>query len=45
MRVITDLCDRVVVLNSGKLLAEGHPIEVLARDSVREAYLGRNFKL
>ncbi len=45
MRIITDLCDRVVVLNSGKLLAEGHPAEVLTRDSVREAYLGRSFKL
>ena len=45
MKVITDLCDRVVVLNSGKLLAEGIPNEVLARESVREAYLGRSFKL
>jgi branched-chain amino acid transport system ATP-binding protein len=45
MKVITDLCDRVVVLNSGKLLAEGLPNEVLARESVREAYLGRSFKL
>lgn len=45
MKVITDLCDRVVVLNSGKLLGEGLPTEVLARDEVREAYLGRSFKL
>ena len=45
MKIITSLCDRVVVLNSGKLLAEGDPTEVLTRDSVREAYLGRNFKL
>lgn len=45
MRIITDLCDHVVVLNSGKLLAEGQPVEVLTRDSVREAYLGRSFKL
>ena len=45
MRIITDLCDHVVVLNSGKLLAEGHPVEVLTRDSVREAYLGRSIKL
>ena len=45
MRIITDLCDHIVVLNSGKLFAEGHPAEVLARDSVREAYLGRSFKL
>jgi branched-chain amino acid transport system ATP-binding protein len=45
MKIITDLCDRVVVLNGGKLLAAGDPVEVLTRDSVREAYLGRNFKL
>jgi branched-chain amino acid transport system ATP-binding protein len=33
-------CDRVVVLNLGKLLAEGLPAEVQANQAVRDAYLG-----
>ncbi len=33
-------CDRVVVLNLGRLLAEGLPSEVQANQAVRDAYLG-----
>ena len=33
-------CDRVVVLNLGRLLAEGLPAEVQANQAVRDAYLG-----
>ena len=43
MRVITSLCHRVVVLNNGRLLAEGAPATVLADQAVREAYLGKGF--
>lgn len=43
MRVITTLCHRVVVLNNGRLLAEGAPAAVLADGAVREAYLGMGF--
>jgi branched-chain amino acid transport system ATP-binding protein len=35
-------CDRVVVLNLGRLLAEGLPAEVQANRAVREAYLGES---
>ena len=45
MKIIARLCDHVVVLNSGRLLAEGAPADVLAREAVREAYLGRSFRL
>jgi branched-chain amino acid transport system ATP-binding protein len=44
MRVITTLCDDLIVLNNGKLLARGSPSVVLADDVVREAYLGKGFK-
>ena len=44
MRVITALCDDLIVLNNGKLLATGSPSVVLADDAVREAYLGKGFK-
>ena len=42
MRAIMALCDRIVVLNFGKLIAEGRP-EVVAHDpEVVAAYLGRS---
>lgn len=39
--LIMRLCDRVVVLNEGKLIAEGSPTEIQAHPAVVEAYLGR----
>src|SRR2546427_289616 len=35
------LCDRIIVLNSGRPIAEGKPDEALARPEVIEVYLGR----
>lgn len=40
MNLIRELSDKVIVMDSGKLLAEGSPDEVLARRDVIEAYLG-----
>ncbi|MBI2097943.1 MAG: ABC transporter ATP-binding protein [Candidatus Vogelbacteria bacterium] len=40
MNLIRDLSDRVIVLDSGELLAEGQPEKVLARREVVDAYLG-----
>tara|TARA_R100000005_G_scaffold96297_1_gene82158 strand:+ start:3690 stop:4490 length:801 start_codon:yes stop_codon:yes gene_type:complete len=39
--VIRSLADRIVVLNNGAVVADGDPVEVMASDIVREAYLGR----
>jgi len=40
MDIIRELCDHIIVLDSGKLLAQGLPNEVLSRREVMDAYLG-----
>ncbi|MDO8624271.1 MAG: ABC transporter ATP-binding protein [bacterium] len=40
MELIRELSDHLIVLDSGELLAEGKPSEVLAKREVIEAYLG-----
>jgi ABC-type branched-subunit amino acid transport system ATPase component len=40
MPMISDLCDRVVVLDQGRHLASGTPDEVARHEQVRAAYLG-----
>lgn len=41
MDLITRLCDHVIVMDAGKLLAQGPPAEVLHNADVLEAYLGK----
>jgi branched-chain amino acid transport system ATP-binding protein len=40
MDVVMNICDPVVVMAYGKVLAQGSPAEVQANDEVLEAYLG-----
>jgi len=40
MKAVTSLCDRLVVLNFGRKIAEGSPAQVLRQKDVVEAYLG-----
>jgi branched-chain amino acid transport system ATP-binding protein len=40
MAIIRSLCDHVIVMDAGKLLAEGVPEKVLSGRIVLEAYLG-----
>lgn len=44
MKAVVKLCDRIVVLNEGKLLCKGKPNEVMNNKEVIKAYLGGGFK-
>ena len=40
LRMVADLADRICVLDYGRMLAEGHPDDVLKHPEVIRAYLG-----
>ena len=43
MQAIMSLSDRVIVINSGRMIAEGKPEEVVRNPTVVEAYLGGEY--
>ena len=41
LREVLRVCRRLIVLDGGRLIADGRPDEVITRTNVREAYLGK----
>lgn len=45
VRETLGICNRAYILNSGKIIAQGSPDEILSNEEVRNVYLGRDFRL
>jgi len=41
MKLVMGICDRLLVLHHGELLAEGTPDEIRANETVKRVYLGQ----
>jgi lipopolysaccharide export system ATP-binding protein len=45
VRETLSICDRAYIIKDGAILREGQPGEIAADPTVREIYLGENFRL
>ncbi|MCI5190955.1 MAG: LPS export ABC transporter ATP-binding protein [Candidatus Electrothrix sp. AS4_5] len=45
VRETLGICDHAYIINTGSVMAEGKPDEIIYNESVRKVYLGENFKL
>lgn len=45
VRETLGICDHAYIINEGKVLAAGLPIEIIENEHVRQVYLGKNFRM
>ena len=45
VRETLGICDRAYIINEGRVLASGHPSEIIDNEQVRQVYLGEHFRL
>lgn len=45
MRIVMSVCDRIIVLSSGTIIADGKPEEITKNKLVIRSYLGEKFKV
>jgi lipopolysaccharide export system ATP-binding protein len=45
VRETLGICDRAYIINTGSVMAEGKPEEIIYNEGVRKVYLGEHFKL
>lgn len=45
VRETLGICDHAYIVNQGHVFAAGNPTEIVANESVREVYLGKDFRL
>lgn len=45
MRVIMNICPRIIVMEQGDIIAEGSPEHVQSNKKVIEAYLGKSYQI
>ncbi len=45
VRETLGICDRAYIISEGRVLADGHPDEIIGNESVRKVYLGEHFRL
>jgi lipopolysaccharide export system ATP-binding protein len=45
VRETLGICDRAYIISEGRVLASGHPSEIIDNERVRQVYLGEHFRL
>jgi len=45
VRETLGICDRATIINEGRVLAAGHPAEIIDNENVRRVYLGEHFRM
>jgi len=43
MKVVLNVCTRIVVLHNGQMIADGEPRDVIKNPAVVDAYLGQQY--